>query len=82
MRSSSSRSTLPGGRGWRGRAHPRPKIIPSTGPGHAWIREEMERIYATPANQNTKNYENVKLKMRKITKKTNLKLRKLCKTTN
>ena len=31
-------------RGWRGRAHPRPKTVPSTGPGHAWIREEMERV--------------------------------------
>ena len=40
------------------------------------------RISTTPTNQNTKNYENVQLKMRKIIKKTNLKLRKLCKTTN
>ena len=40
------------------------------------------KISATPANKNTNNYENVQLKMRKITKKTNLKLRKLCKTTN
>ena len=40
------------------------------------------RIYATPEKQNTKNFENVKLKMRKNTHKTNLKLRKLCKTTN
>ena len=37
---------------------------------------------ATPANQNTKNYENVHMKMRKITKKTKIKLRKLCKITN
>ena len=37
---------------------------------------------ATPEKQNTKNYENVQLKMRKFTHKTNLKLRKLCKTTN
>ena len=37
---------------------------------------------AAPEKQNTKNYENVQLKMRKITHKTNLKLRKLCKTTN
>ena len=35
-----------------------------------------------PEKQNTKNYENVQLKMRKITQKTNLKLRNLCKTTN
>ena len=37
---------------------------------------------ATPVNQNTKNYENVGMKMRKITKKIKLKLRKLCKITN
>ena len=32
------------GRGWRGTAHPRPEIVSSTGPSHAWIREEMERV--------------------------------------
>ena len=47
MRSSSGcsrRSALPGGREWGGRAQPRPKTVHSTGPGHAWIREEMERV--------------------------------------
>ena len=71
--------------GWRGKAHPRPKIVPSTGPGHAWIREEVDRVEDlcyTCKPKYQKNYENVQLKMRKITQKTNLKLRKLCKTTN
>ena len=34
---------------------------------------------STPTKQNTKNYENVHMIMRKITKKTKLKFRKLCK---
>ena len=37
---------------------------------------------ASPSKQDTKNYENVHMKMRKITKKTKLRLRKLSKITN
>ena len=43
---------------------------------------KVEDEFAALEKQNTKNYENVQLKMRKITQKTNLELRKLCKTTN
>ena len=42
--SCSRRSALSSGRGWRGRSHPRPETISSTGPCHSWIREEMERV--------------------------------------
>ena len=43
-----------------------PRVLTMIGLGKRW----------RAANQNTKIYENVQLKMRKITKKTNLKLRK------
>ena len=32
------------GKGRRRRSHPRPEAMPSTSLGHAWIREEMERV--------------------------------------
>ena len=41
-----------------------PKTVPSTGPGHAWIREEMERVedfYYTCKIE----YENLHKRMRK-----------------
>ena len=44
--------------------------------------DEVGGESAAPKKQNTKNDENMQLKMRNITQKTNLKLRKLCKTTN
>ena len=56
-----------------------PRVLAKLGLGKRW---RGWRISATPVKQNTKNYENVQLKMRKITHKTNLKLRKLCKTIN
>ena len=55
--------------------------MPSTGLGHAWIMEEVERVEDLCYTCKTES-ENVHKRMRKITKKTNLKLRKLCKTTN
>ena len=42
--SCSRRRALPNGRGWRGRAQLRPKNVSSMGPGHAWVREETERV--------------------------------------
>ena len=30
--------------GGGGSAHPRPQTVPSMGPGHAWIKEKMERV--------------------------------------
>ena len=43
MRCSSScskRRAPPGGMGWRGKAHPRPKTMPSMGPSHTWVLGE------------------------------------------
>ena len=56
-----------------------PRVLAMLGLGKRW---RGWRISATSEKQNTKNYENMQLKMRKITQKTNLKLRKLCKTIN
>ena len=42
--SCSKRIAMSNGRGWIGRAHPRSETVPSTGPSHAWIREEAERV--------------------------------------